>query len=62
MIFCIPGKRMKVHNFLIFVMDFLFEFYKFGFRFKIKRKTVDKQFRSGYNKNDDFLSEFVRNT
>ena len=47
---------------LIFTFDFLLKFYKSKFQFKIKKKTVDKQFGTGYNKNDDFLSEFVPNT
>lgn len=53
---------MKMHNFMIFTFDFLLKFYKSKFQFKIKKKTVDKQFGTGYNKNDDFLSEFVPNT
>lgn len=60
--FCCDRNEMKMHNFMIFVFGFLLKFYKSEFRFKIKRKTVDKQFRTGYNKNDDFLSEFVPNT
>ena len=51
-----------MHNFMIFTFDFLLKFYKSKFQFKIKKKTVDKQFGTGYNKNDDFLSEFVPNT
>lgn len=36
---------------------FLWILYKFCIPIKIKSKTVDKWYGSGYNKNDDFLSE-----